>query len=66
MHSGLPVKIECRGKSYRRSGGQGEEKEEEEGTLFEEETRGRRKRMRRPDSPGPQGLTNLKNKSKGS
>ena len=40
MHSGLPVKIECRGKSYRRSGGQGEEKEEEEGTLFEEKRGG--------------------------
>ena len=40
MRSGLPVKIEYRGKSYRRSGGQGEEKEEEEGTLFEEKRGG--------------------------
>ena len=42
MRSGLPVKIESNteGKSYHRSGGLGEEKEEEEGTLFEEKRGG--------------------------
>ena len=42
MRSGLPVKIEsnAEGKSYHRSGGLGEEKEEEEGTLFEEKRGG--------------------------